>query len=169
MAAVIAKATAKPTNGERVDVDPNDPNATTHLQWLLDMRNMILERWLVVDAVKAYGATPRAEPAAYAAAFLDKSSVSFHEHLWDMTDPEDWKQAFVLHDVDAVWLEQLRAAFDKALDTPDDGPAPRTDEERKTAEEKGIFGRGPAAGTPAGTGQAAGAAKPEKKPRKAKS
>ncbi len=27
MAAVISKATAKPANGERVDVDPNDPKA----------------------------------------------------------------------------------------------------------------------------------------------
>lgn len=102
-----------------------DVASSAHYKWLLDMRNMILTRWLVVDVVKAYGGNPRPEPAAYAAGFLDRSSVSFHDELFNLTHPDDvenWKQGFVLHDVDAVWLEKLRAEFEKLL-KEDEEPA----------------------------------------------
>lgn len=110
-----------------------DAASTTHYKWLLDMRNMILTRWLVADVVKAYGGNPRPEPAAYATAFLDRSSVSFHDELFNLTHPDDvenWKQAFVLHDVDAIWLEKLRAEFEKLFEdeTPADTvPLPEKD------------------------------------------
>lgn len=100
-----------------------DAAATTHYAWLLDMRNMILTRWLVADVVKSYGTNPRPEPAAYAAAFIDRSSVSFHDELFNLThadETDNWKQAFVLHDVDAVWLEKLRAEFEKLLKDEDE-------------------------------------------------
>ncbi len=100
-----------------------DAASTAHFKWLLDMRNMILTRWLVADVVKAYGATPRAEPDAYAKAFVEKASMSFHDTVVDLTDPEAWSQTFVLHELDAVWLEKLRGAFVKVLDVDDEGAA----------------------------------------------
>jgi hypothetical protein len=102
------------------EIFATDAIAITHFKWLLDMRNMILTRWLVADVVKAYGETPRVEPEVYAKGFVDRASLSFHDTLVDLTDPEAWQQTFVLHELDAVWLEKLRGAFVTVLDVDEE-------------------------------------------------
>ncbi len=93
-----------------------NPAAQSHLQWLLDMRNTILTRWLVSDVKLAYASTPRPTAEAYATAFMGKVSVSYHDALWDLLEPDAWKQIFAGSDVDAVWIENLRVAFEKDID-----------------------------------------------------
>lgn len=97
-----------------------DPTANAHVAWLLEMRNAILTRFFVADVTNAFHAAPAADPAPYAAQFLDRVSVSFHERLWDLLDPEAWKQTFANSVATGAipntdWLEKLRVAFEDEL------------------------------------------------------
>lgn len=114
----------------------NDPELMKHVQWLIEMRNAILARYFVEEVKKAYAALPPAEPAAWASAFLDRVSVSWHDTLWNYTDPAAWAELFATarvgeKPIDAVWLEKLRAAFDTEM-TEDN----QADESTEKAEEK---------------------------------
>lgn len=100
-----------------------EAGASLHLSWLLEMRNAILTRALIAEVTANFNATPRPKPEEFAPGFLDRVSVSYHETLADLTEPEEWQRTFAPAKIEAIWLEQLRAAFEKELIEPDAGAA----------------------------------------------
>ncbi len=100
--------------------------ASPHFAWLLEMRNAILTRMFVADVTNAAKTNPPVDPTAYAGAFLDRASVSYHDALFNLTDPEAWKQIFEPYaaGLDAAWLENVRLAFEKELGADDETEAP---------------------------------------------
>lgn len=100
-----------------------DPAANAHIKWLLDMRNAILTRAFLASVKSNAAAQPRPEPAALAASFVNSVSVSYHDALWDLLDPEAWKELFSHEELDAVWLEKLRVGLEHELGTDDESTA----------------------------------------------
>lgn len=110
--------------------------ASPHFAWLLEMRNAILTRMFVADVTNAAKTNPPVDPAAYAPAFLDRVSVTYHARLCDLLEPEDWSEIFspYVADFDAAWLEQVRLAFEKELF--EDEPAPAAEAAESEAPKK---------------------------------
>ncbi len=101
-----------------------DPRAAAQIEWLQKMRAAVLTQWLVTDLRANYAATPRPEAATYAAGLLDRASVSFHDTIFDLSEPGEWAQLLASPGVDAVWAEAVRAEFEKLLQGEDDTAAP---------------------------------------------
>lgn len=111
------------------DLFGNDPEASKHVDWLGQMRDAVLTRMLVVFSQAC--AAQKLDAAATVEKFLEQIDEKFEDTLWNIIDQRNWGQIFGTSGIDAAWLEELRAAFEKELN---DDSAPGATAE--AAEEK---------------------------------
>lgn len=90
-----------------------DPASNNFVDWLKEMRDAVLTHGFVSHTKNNFRANVPAE--SFAKAAVGQYSVSFQEALYNLTDEENWKEAFEESQINPVWLEQLRVALDREL------------------------------------------------------
>lgn len=91
----------------------DDPEAMKFLEFMTAMRNAILARSVVFVAKAQKKANT--EAANTAKSIVTSLNKTFHNYLYNETDPDNWTELFSDSGIDAAWLEQLRVALDALL------------------------------------------------------
>lgn len=95
--------------------------APKHIEWLKEMRDAILTRAMMVTVREI--SRQQVTPENCANHIIASFAPSFHDALFQLTDPESWAELFVLEEINPAWLEAVRVALDGILNPPEPATA----------------------------------------------